>query len=110
MTSYKSIKTDVANAGAKWEDSDVVVDQGVITSRNPGGPRGVQPFFLRNLLRKRVFNCRPQALGITRAKMLSPADVSPAGHPHRLKITEIRSTNSYRYLSAYHSIHFSPRQ
>jgi protease I len=36
MTSYKSIKTDVANAGAKWEDSEVVVDKGVITSRNPG--------------------------------------------------------------------------
>ena len=36
MTSYKSIKTDVMNAGAKWEDSPVVVDQGVITSRNPG--------------------------------------------------------------------------
>jgi protease I len=36
MTSYKSIKTDVANAGAKWEDTEVVVDQGVITSRNPG--------------------------------------------------------------------------
>lgn len=36
MTSYASIKTDVANAGAKWEDSEVVVDQGVITSRNPG--------------------------------------------------------------------------
>ena len=36
MTSYKSIKTDVINAGAKWEDSQVVVDQGVITSRNPG--------------------------------------------------------------------------
>jgi protease I len=36
MTSYKSIKTDVINAGAKWEDSAVVVDQGVITSRNPG--------------------------------------------------------------------------
>lgn len=36
MTSFKSIKTDVANAGAKWEDADVVVDQGVITSRNPG--------------------------------------------------------------------------
>jgi protease I len=35
-TSYKSIKTDVINAGAKWEDSKVVVDQGVITSRNPG--------------------------------------------------------------------------
>ena len=36
MTSYKSIKTDIRNAGAKWEDSEVVVDQGVITSRNPG--------------------------------------------------------------------------
>ncbi len=36
MTSFKSIKTDVINAGAKWEDSEVVVDQGVITSRNPG--------------------------------------------------------------------------
>src|SRR6201990_1285753 len=35
MTSYKSIKTDVISAGAKWEDSEVVVDQGVITSRNP---------------------------------------------------------------------------
>lgn len=35
-TSYASIKTDVINAGGKWEDSQVVVDQGVITSRNPG--------------------------------------------------------------------------
>jgi protease I len=35
MTSYKSIKTDVMNAGGKWEDSEVVVDNGVITSRNP---------------------------------------------------------------------------
>ena len=36
MTSYNSIKTDVSNAGAHWEDSEVVVDQGLITSRNPG--------------------------------------------------------------------------
>jgi len=36
MTSFKSIKTDVVNAGANWEDAEVVVDQGVITSRNPG--------------------------------------------------------------------------
>src|SRR5205085_5538558 len=35
-TSYHSIKTDVINAGAKWQDSEVVVDQGIITSRNPG--------------------------------------------------------------------------
>lgn len=36
VTSYKSIKTDVINAGGKWEDSEVVTDQGLITSRNPG--------------------------------------------------------------------------
>jgi protease I len=36
MTSYKSIKSDVINAGGKWEDSQVVTDNGVITSRNPG--------------------------------------------------------------------------
>ena len=36
MTSFKSIKTDVMNAGANWEDEEVVVDEGVITSRNPG--------------------------------------------------------------------------
>ncbi|HET9716870.1 MAG TPA: type 1 glutamine amidotransferase domain-containing protein [Pseudolabrys sp.] len=35
-TSYKSIKTDVINAGGKWQDSPVVTDQGIITSRNPG--------------------------------------------------------------------------
>lgn len=36
LTSYKSVKTDVINAGGQWEDSEVVVDQGLITSRNPG--------------------------------------------------------------------------
>jgi protease I len=35
-TSYKSIKTDVINAGGKWEDSQVVTDQGIVTSRHPG--------------------------------------------------------------------------
>ena len=36
VTSYESIKTDVINAGGKWEDAPVVTDNGVITSRNPG--------------------------------------------------------------------------
>eukprot|EP00873_Tetraselmis_striata_P030492 jgi/Tetstr1/450756/TSEL_037792.t1 len=36
MTSYPSVKTDLINAGAQWEDSDVVTDQGLVTSRNPG--------------------------------------------------------------------------
>lgn len=36
MTSYPSIKTDMINAGAKWKDAEVVADQGIVTSRNPG--------------------------------------------------------------------------
>jgi len=36
VTSYISIRTDVINAGGRWMDSQVVTDQGIITSRNPG--------------------------------------------------------------------------
>jgi protease I len=36
LTSFSSIKDDLVNAGAQWEDSEVVVDQGFVTSRNPG--------------------------------------------------------------------------
>jgi protease I len=35
-TSFKSIRKDVENAGAHWVDEEVVVDNGIITSRNPG--------------------------------------------------------------------------
>ncbi len=35
MTSFQSIKTDVANAGAEWLDQEVVTDQGIVTSRSP---------------------------------------------------------------------------
>lgn len=35
MTSYKSIRTDLANAGAEVVDKDVVVDGNIITSRSP---------------------------------------------------------------------------
>ena len=35
MTSYYSIKTDLENAGVTWEDKEVVVDNGLVTSRSP---------------------------------------------------------------------------
>ena len=35
MTSYPSIKTDIQNAGAEWFDKEVVVDNGLVTSRSP---------------------------------------------------------------------------
>jgi len=36
MTSYPSIRSDLRNAGANWVDEPVVVDRGLVTSRNPG--------------------------------------------------------------------------
>ena len=35
MTSWASLKTDLANAGAKWVDEPVVTDGGLVTSRKP---------------------------------------------------------------------------
>lgn len=34
MTSYPSLKNDLINAGAEWVDEEVVVDNGLVTSRN----------------------------------------------------------------------------
>ena len=36
VTGYKSIRTDLINAGGKFHDQPVVVDQGIVTSRQPG--------------------------------------------------------------------------
>ena len=35
LTSYPSLKTDLENAGADWVDEEVVVDNGLVTSRRP---------------------------------------------------------------------------
>lgn len=35
VTSYPSLRTDLRNAGATWVDEEVVVDQGLVSSRTP---------------------------------------------------------------------------
>jgi protease I len=35
LTSYPSLETDLKNAGAHWIDQEVVVDNGLVTSRKP---------------------------------------------------------------------------
>jgi protease I len=35
VTSWPSLQTDLRNAGATWVDEEVVVDEGLVTSRNP---------------------------------------------------------------------------
>ncbi|MCA9913848.1 MAG: type 1 glutamine amidotransferase [Anaerolineae bacterium] len=36
LTSYHTLQTDLKNAGANWVNEEVVVDHGLVTSRNPG--------------------------------------------------------------------------
>jgi protease I len=35
LTSWPSLQTDIRNAGGQWVDEQVVVDQGLVTSRKP---------------------------------------------------------------------------
>jgi len=46
VTSWPSLKTDVANAGGRWSDVEVVVDGPVVTSRKPEDI----PAFVRELI------------------------------------------------------------
>jgi protease I len=46
-TSYAAIKDDMKNAGALWQDSDVVVDGNLVTSRKPDD----LPAFMREFLK-----------------------------------------------------------
>jgi protease I len=45
-TSYKSIRKDLENAGARWQDQAVVTDRGLITSRSP---EDLEPFVAKIL-------------------------------------------------------------
>lgn len=36
MTSWPSLQTDIRNAGGEWVDEEVVVDEGLVSSRSPG--------------------------------------------------------------------------
>jgi protease I len=35
LTSWPSLRVDLENSGAQWVDREVVVDQGLVTSRKP---------------------------------------------------------------------------
>ena len=48
LTSYPSVKTDIGNAGGNWVDQEVAVDDGLISSRDPGD----LPAFCRTLVRE----------------------------------------------------------
>jgi protease I len=55
VTSYPSIKTNLKNAGAQWVDEEVVVDQGLVTSRKPND----LPAFNRKMIEESAEGMHP---------------------------------------------------
>ena len=49
MTSYPSLKTDLRNAGARWVDEQVVVDDNLITSRRPDDLRAFSDTLIKRI-------------------------------------------------------------
>lgn len=61
VTSWPSLKTDLINAGARWVDREVVEDENVITSRNPGDLEAFSKAILRHLEQRAAAGGRPPA-------------------------------------------------
>lgn len=49
MTSYPSVSADLKNAGAEWVDEEVVVDNGLVTSRKPSDIPAFSKKFIEEL-------------------------------------------------------------
>ena len=49
MTSWPSVRTDLVNAGAKWVDREVMVDDKLITSRKPDDLRAFSSAILERI-------------------------------------------------------------
>jgi len=50
LTSWPSLKRDLTNAGAEWTDDEVVIDQRLVTSRNPGDLPAFNEAMLKELM------------------------------------------------------------
>ena len=58
MTSWPSLQTDLRNAGARWVDREVVVDNGLVTSRKPDDI----PAFNRKMIEEFAEGVHPSAM------------------------------------------------
>lgn len=72
LTSYPSIKTDLKNAGAEWVDEQVVVDNGLVTSRKPADI----PAFNRKMIEE---FCEGQHEGQRKTRFAEPAMAGKGG-------------------------------
>jgi protease I len=71
VTSWPSLRTDIRNAGGAWVDQEVVVDQGLVTSRKPDD----LPAFNAKIVEEFAEGRHPQQAEKARAAM--HADATP---------------------------------
>jgi len=60
-TSWPSLRTDLTNAGGRWEDAEVVVDRGLITSRKPADLPAFNRRLIEAIARLGSQGARPEA-------------------------------------------------
>jgi protease I len=68
VTSWPSLKTDLLNAGAKWVDQEVIVDNGLVTSRKPQDI----PEFNRKMIEEFGEGRHPKQASATRQQSARP--------------------------------------
>lgn len=65
LTSYSSIKTDLINAGAEWSDEEVVVDNGLVTSRSPSDLPAFCKKMIEEFVEGKHYGSNPSAEGFS---------------------------------------------
>jgi protease I len=70
MTSYPSIKTDLKNAGANWVDREVIVDNGLVTSRKPDDIPAFNRKMIEEFAEGKHEGQRPDAGGEKRVRVM----------------------------------------
>jgi protease I len=61
VTSWPTLKTDLKNAGANWVDQEVVVDQGLVTSRKPADIPAFSEMMVEEFAARRAPGIRARA-------------------------------------------------
>ena len=66
VTSWPSLRTDLRNAGAHWVDEEVVVDNGIVTSRKPDDIPAFNRKMIEEFAEGRHARQRTEPVGLSR--------------------------------------------
>ena len=98
VTSWPSLQTDLRNAGAEWVDQEVVVDNGLVTSRKPDD----LPAFCAKILEEFAEGKHARKAPLTQGGLASLGvrrmPPSPSGHGRRVARPPSMASALLKYL------------